>query len=202
MRVHYNPASQHSRRVKMVALELGLDVEFKLVDFSKAENRGDEYLKKNVMGKVPTLEDGDFLLPESNAIMQYLADGSALYPTDKKQRAQINRWLFWEQAHFGPACTTLTWERVMKPMMMKQEPNPVLVAEGERNFQRYGAVLNAQLETRQFVAGELSIADFALATITCYRGPANIDTGSFRHLQAWLDRIEARDSWKQTIPQF
>jgi glutathione S-transferase len=203
IRIHINPASQHARRVKIAALELGLVVEWKVVDLGAGGNQAPDYLKLNPQGKVPTLEEDGFVLWESNAIMAYLADkkpAAGLYPTDPKQRADVNRWLFWESAHFGKACITLTWERVVKPMFMKQPTNDALVAEGEQNWHRFAKVLESQLADRDYVTGRLSLADFALASITMYRGPARIDTKPYPHLERWLGRIESRDSWKQTQP--
>lgn len=204
LRLHYNPASQHSRRAHAVAIELGLPIEFKLVDFMKGEHMAPGYVAHNPNHKVPMLEDDDFWLWESNAIMAYLADkkpGGQLYPTDLRGRADVNRWLFWLSGHLGPACLALTWERVMKPNYMKQEPNPALVEEGETNLKRFGAVLNGQLEGREYVTGKLSLADFGLASVLMYREPARMDLTDFRHIQAWLARIESRDSWKQTAPR-
>ena len=204
LRLHYNLASQHSRRAHAVAIELGLPIEYKLVDFMKGDHVAPGYLGYNPNGKVPLLEDDDFWLWESNAIMAYLADKkpqAGLYPVDPRARANVNRWLFWLSSHFGPACIALTWERVMKPTYMKQEPDARLVQEGETNLQRFGAVLNGQLEGREYVTGKLSLADFGLASVLMYREPARMELKDFRHLHEWLARIEARDSWKESAPK-
>ena len=206
MKLHHNPISPHSRRVHMAILELGLDVEIKALDFMKGEHKDSAFLAHNPNGKVPMLEDGAFWLWESNAILAYLADKApqkGLYPTEPQKRADVNRWLFWESAHFGAACARLTSERVIKPMMMKQQPDPAMVADGEANWQRYGAVLNGQLEGKQFVTGDMmTIADLALSSVLTYQQQAQLDMKSFRHMQAWLTRIESRDSWKKTAPKF
>lgn len=201
IKILFNPMSQHARRTKMAAIELGLDLEYQLVDFMKGEHQAPDYLARNPNGKVPTLIDGDFVLWESNAILCYLADqkpASGLYPTELKARADVNRWLFWEAAHFGPAALTLTWERVMKPNFMKQAPEPVLVAQGEENWKRFAAVLDRQLAAREYVTGKLSLADLSLASVLTYHEPAGIDLKSFTNLSRWFAKMEARDSWKQT----
>lgn len=117
--LHDHPMSQHGRRAKIAALELGLTVDYKAVELPVPE----AYRALNPMGKVPTLDHDGFVLWESNAIMAYLAElrpEAGLYGTDARTRAEVNRWLFWESAHFGNACIHLTWERVMKPMVLKQ----------------------------------------------------------------------------------
>jgi glutathione S-transferase len=205
IRIHYNPASQHSRRVRMAALELGTDIDWKLVDLGKGEGQAPEYLALNPNGKVPTMEDGGFVLWESNAIMAYLADKKpekGLYPVDAQKRADVNHWLFWESAHFGPACFALVWERLMKAAFFKQEADPTLLAQGEQNFARFAGVLNGHLANREYVTGALSIADLALASILSYDQGAKIDLEPYPNVKAWFGRMTARDSWKQTPTPF
>ena len=204
IRLHHNPGSQHARRAHIALIELGLDFEIVSVDFAKGDNQSETYLAHNPNGKVPTLEDGDFWLWESNAIMAYLADkvsGQRLYPTDARARAEVNRWLFWESAHFGNACVTLTWERVVKPFFMKQDPNPALVEHGEANLRRFGAVLDRQLAGKEYVVGSLSIADFALGSILMYREPAKMDLEAFPNIKRWIALLESRESFKKTAPR-
>jgi glutathione S-transferase len=189
----------------MLIHELGLDVELHAVDFAKGEHKSPAYLARNPNGKVPTLEDGDFWLWESNAIMGYLADkkpGHTLYPMDAHARADVNRWLFWESAHFGAACYTLATERVIKPMMMKLQPDPAIVAFGESNLARFAAVLETQLKSKEYVTGRLSLADLALSADLMYQQPSQIDLKPFPAIDAWFARMQTRDSWKKTTPQY
>ena len=203
MRLHTSPRSPHARRVAMAIHELGLDSDIKVLDFGKGEHKEGAYLAHNPNGKVPTLEDNGFWLWESNAILCYLADKKPeknLYPTETRARADVNRWLFWESSHMGAACAGLTAERVVKPMLMKTPGDPALVAYHEANYKRYAAVLNGQLEGKQWVTGHFSIADLSLASAFTYAAPAQLSTESFRHLHAWLERMQSRDSWKRTTP--
>ena len=85
MRLYYHPLSSNSRRVVVTAIHLGVELEFVVVDLVAGEHRSAEYLRRNPNGKVPLLDDDGFLLWESHAIMQYLADrsgGQAIYPQD------------------------------------------------------------------------------------------------------------------------
>ena len=205
LKLYHNPASQHARRVRAAIIELEIDCEQKLVDFNKREHQDPAYLRLNPNGKVPTLDDDGFVIWESNAILCYLADKKPqknLYGTAPKERAEVQQWLFWESAHFGRACVTLTYQRFIKPAFYKQEPDPALVADGEENFKRFASVLNGHLESRQFAAcSRYTIADIALASILVYRDAANIDIKPYRHVQEWLQRIESRNSFKQTAPK-
>ena len=73
MKLFYNPMSPNVRRVRLTAAVLGIELEEKKLDFAKGEHKNPEYLALNPNGAVPTLVDGDFVLTESRAIMQYLA---------------------------------------------------------------------------------------------------------------------------------
>src|SRR6185295_11179895 len=101
MKLYYSPMSSNSRKVRIVAALLGIDLELVNVDIARAEQRAPAYLAVNPMGKVPVLAEDAFVLPESAAIMIYLAEnhgGDGLYPQDQRRRAEVNRWLFWAAA--------------------------------------------------------------------------------------------------------
>jgi glutathione S-transferase len=204
MKLYLNPLSPHARRCVMGLSELGLESQTQIVDFAKGEHKAPEYMQHNPNGKVPVLEDNGFWLWESNAILCYLAEkapGKNMYGTDARARADVNRWLFWESAHWGNSCSVLVGERVIKPMMHKQEPDAAVVAHAEANFTRFGAVLNGQLEGKQWVMGNtFTIADLALAAPLMYAQPAQFNWQGFKHMQAWFERMSQRDSWKKTNP--
>src|SRR5262245_4280990 len=98
MRLYYHPLSANSRRAVMTALHLQSRAELVMVDLVKGEQRSAPFRRMNAAGRVPVLEDDGFTLPESHAIMVYLADktpGQTLYPQEARERAEVNRWLFW-----------------------------------------------------------------------------------------------------------
>src|SRR5690606_6560421 len=150
---------------------LGLSLEEKPLDFGKGAHRNPEYLAINPNGAVPTLVDGDFVLTESRAIMQYLASKkpeAGLVPRDEATRADVTRWQFWDAAHFSPALGTITFEKVIKPMM-GGEPAPRKIEEALVNFRRFAAVLDKHLAGRSFVVGTaLTVADLTLAAPLMY----------------------------------
>ena len=95
MKLYMNPTSPNVRRVRLTAAVLGLQLEEKNLDLAKGEQKRPEFLAFNPNGAVPTLVDGDFVLTESRAIMQYLASRkpeSGLLPHDERARADVTRW--------------------------------------------------------------------------------------------------------------
>src|SRR5215510_1363043 len=126
MKLYINPMSPNVRRVRLTAAVLGLQLEEKKLDFAKGEQKNPEYLALNPNGAVPTLVDGDFVLTESRAIMQYLASKkpeSGLFPSAQQARADVIRWQFWDASHFSPQLGTLTFQKIIKPMFGMGEPD-------------------------------------------------------------------------------
>lgn len=204
LRLHYNPFSSSARRAVMVVHHLKLPVELVLVSNMRDPEQRSKLTALNPNAKIPVLEHGIFALWESNAIMQYLADQlpeQTLYPTELQARADVNRWLFWSAQHWSPALGVLTWENWMKALFKAGERDAREAARGERDFLTFGKVLDAHLSIRTWVSGdELTIADFSLATPLMRRREASVPLAGFRHVEAWLARVQALDAWKQTEP--
>src|ERR1700761_5585645 len=119
MRLYQHPMSANARAATMAALHLKAPVELVFVNLQKGDQHLPEFLNMNPNGRVPVLEDGDVVLWESRAIMQYLADktpGQTLYPTEPMARADVNRWLFWDAAHMNQATSLLVHERFVNPV--------------------------------------------------------------------------------------
>jgi glutathione S-transferase len=202
MKLYHNPLSPNVRRVRLTAAVLGIELEEKKLDFAKGEHKNPEYLALNANGAVPTLVDGDFVLTESRAIMQYLASKkpeSGLLPRDEAGRADVTRWQFWDAAHFSPQMGTLGFEIVVKGMMGLGEPDATKIQEALGNFRRFAAVLNKRLEGKQYVVGSaLTIADLTLASSLMYAKQVEAPLVEFPNLQAWFSRVTALDGWKKT----
>ncbi|HEX20409.1 MAG TPA: glutathione S-transferase family protein [Acidiferrobacteraceae bacterium] len=204
MKLYIVNGSPNCRKVQALIKQLGLDVEIEALGFLDGDLQTKEFLAINPNGMVPALVDGDFRLWESNAIMQYLADkkqGNGVYPNDSASRANINRWLTWEQAHFNKAAGGILFEQFLKPNLMQQDSDPDKVAEHTSNFHRYAAVLNNHLASRQFITGDyLTLADFALASIVAFSGVVDIPLAEYPHISAWYQRVNQIPAWQQTAP--
>ncbi len=204
MKLYLNPLSPNVRRVRLTAAVLGLQLEEKKLDFAKGEHKNPEYLALNPNGAVPTLVDGDFVLTESRAIMQYLASKkpeSGLLPRDEQQRADVTRWQFWDSSHFSPQLGTLTFEKLLKAMMGMGEPDQRKIDEALAGFRRFGAVLNKRLEGKQYIVGNaLTIADLTIASSLMYAKQTDAPLSEFPNVQSLFNRISDMEAWKKTNP--
>ncbi|NUO53748.1 MAG: glutathione S-transferase family protein [Polyangiaceae bacterium] len=204
MKLYVNLVSPNVRRVRLTAAVLGLHLEDVPLDFARGEHKTPEFLALNPNGSVPTLVDGDFVLTESRAIMQYLASKkpeSGLLPTDEQARADVARWQFWDASHFSPQLGTLAFQRIIKQRFGMGDPDAGKVEEALTNFRRFAAVLNKHLERKRYVVGEsLTIADLTLASSLMYAEASGAAVAEFPEMQAWFSRIAEMDAWKKTSP--
>ncbi|NTX06627.1 glutathione S-transferase family protein [Myxococcus sp. CA051A] len=204
MKLYFHPLSGNSRRVLLVATHLEVPLERVVVDLPNGEQRATPHLGRNPNGLVPVLDDDGFLLWESRAIMQYLAEmtpGQTLLPTDARGRADVTRWLFWCSAHMAQACTILVFENFVKAVAGRGPPNPTEVARGEALFAQHARVLDEHLAGKTWVSQErLTLADFSLAAAFALAGPARLPLGEHANLRSWLGRVQELEAWKRTAP--
>jgi len=178
----------------MVCAELGLDYRWKEIDVMSGVTRSPEFLAKNPNGRVPLLEldDGRFL-PESNAIISYLADGTPLAGADRWGRARVLQWMFFEQYSHEPYIAVCRF-------IVKFLGNPPgrAAALAEKRVAGYRAldVMESELARRDFIAGDtFTIADIALYAYTHVAPEGGFDLGDYPAIRAWCTRIEGRPGY-------
>lgn len=158
-----------------------------------------DYVAKNPNRLVPLLEDGDFVLWESNAIMQYLCTkkpGSTLYPSDPEAQCDVNRWMFWQSGHLGPAVGAIQYERMIKGMLGAGPADAAVVAAALDRFNRFAKVLDGHLEGREWIVGDgLSLADFSVGSCFVYAGPAELPMDPFANIQRWYAKLGTLPAW-------
>jgi glutathione S-transferase len=201
MQLYEFPFSPNCRKVRAVVYELGIPVEHVNVDLLHGKSRVPEFLALNPNGKVPVLVDGDLVLWESTAIMRYLARGSALVPTAPKIAAEVDRWVAWQLAHLGPAMSKVAFEKVVKPVLGLGPADEARVAEGTTEFHAATAILDSALADKEYVAGPLTIADFALAAHYSLAGGCGLDLAKHPRVAAWLARVSERDSMRRVLQE-
>jgi len=201
MKLYYHPISHNCRRVLATIYENGLkDVDLVKVDLFKGEHTKPDFLAVNPNGKIPVLVDGDFILWESTAIMQYLSSNSSLWPPSKV-RYDIIRWQCWGIAHWGPAIGKVVFERLVKPMVGGGDADEDLIASGTAEFERFAAVLDAHLNNRDWLVGEgITLADLSIASNLTFAAAARLDSAPYANITRWYGTIQQRDSWQKSAP--
>lgn len=199
MKLYDFPFSPNCRKVRAVAYEVGVPFEGVRVDLLRGDQRAPAFLARNPNGRVPVMEDGDLVLWESVAIMRYVAAGTALVPTERRAAAEVDRWLAWQLAHLGPAMSKVAYERVVKQLLKLGAPDPALVEAGTADFGAATKVLDGALAGRDYVAGPLTIADFALAAHYSLAPACGLSVATFPAVESWLARVLARDSMKRAL---
>jgi len=189
--VHGMSNSGNCYKVKLALEQLALPYRWIEVDVTRGETRTPAFLAKNPNGKVPTLEldDGGFL-PESNAILHYLAEGTPLLPGGRLERARVLQWMFFEQYSHEPYIAVA---RFIAKFLPPESPRRAdLAGLVERGHQALG-VMERQLAQEPFLAGDAySIADIALFAYTHCAADGGFDLGRYRAVRDWLDRVRAQ----------
>jgi glutathione S-transferase len=180
--------SGNCHKVKLALDLLGLPYRWSEVDLMKGETRTPEFLAMNPNGKVPVLAiDGSTFLPESNAILCYLGEGTKLVPDDRLERARMLQWMFFEQYTHEPAIAVARFVRVF----LRKNDDPRLPELVKRGHAALG-VMEKHLGERDYFAGErLSLADLALFAYTHKAADGGFDLGPYPAVRAWLARITA-----------
>lgn len=205
MKIYSATFSPNAFRVLAVAYELNLDFELVEVDVMKGGTKTPEYLELNPNGKVPVLQDEDFVLWESRPMMAYLASlkpEQGLYPEDVKSRAIVDQWMYWQAIHLGPAMQKIAFERLFKAKFGMGDPDENAIEQQLKDVEQFMPVLNEQLAGKDWITGTFTIADFAVMSTFLVHTEADISLGDAPNVAKWVKRMNALPSWKQATDPF
>lgn len=188
LKVYGDYNSGNCYKVKLMLHLLGLEYQWHSVDILKGETETPEFLAKNPNGKVPVLEleDGTCLW-ESNAILNFLADGSEFLPTEPRLRTQVLQWQFFEQYSHEPYIAVARFiEFYLGLPAERLEEYRKLQARGYKALD----VMEQQLGRTPYLVGEhYSIADVTLYAYTHVAHQGGFDLSAYPAITAWLARV-------------
>ncbi|UEM20436.1 glutathione S-transferase family protein [Skermanella mucosa] len=191
MRLYDDPCSGNGYKVRLMLALLGQEYEYVPLDIDKAETRTPEFLAKNPNGRIPLLElDDGRLLPESNAILHYLADGTPYLPADRFAHAQVLQWMFFEQYSHEPNIATVRFWLTHGVEMTPWREESVV----QKRIAGYAAldVMEAHLALNRFFAADTyTVADIALYAYTHVAHEGGFDLKPYPSVLAWLSRVAA-----------
>jgi glutathione S-transferase len=202
MKIYADPITVNCRKVLAGMAFLVAPFERVHVDYFKAEQKEPAYLAINPNASVPSMSDGDFVLWESNAILQYVADKlgrDSAYPRDLQIRADVNRWLLWESSAWFPSTYVFLVENCVKPLL-GANPDPAVLDAQAAQFHKLAGILDARLAKNDWVCGEQpTIADIALAAPIHLHPYQKLPLSDHPNLKRWMtQRVEALPCWKST----
>ncbi|MFC6643691.1 MULTISPECIES: glutathione S-transferase family protein [Sulfitobacter] len=188
----YTWTTPNGRKVSILLEELGIDYNVHPINISKDEQHSPDFLKISPNNKIPAIVDHDtgVSLMESGAIMVYLAEKYGRFlPEGQAARAEVMQWLMWQMGGFGPMAGQAHHFLHF---------NPGKAAYAEERFgaevKRLYGVLDKQLEGRDHICGEYSIADMACWPWVSRYEWQQIDLADYPNVRAWYQRLRARDA--------
>ena len=190
--LHEDVRSGNCYKIRLTAALLGLPLERRSYDIMQGETRTPEFLAKvNSNGRIPVLQIGGRFLPESNAACFFLADGSRLIPEDRFDRADILRWMFFEQYNHEPNIATLRfWLYFIGKDNLSDEQRAQVTAKriaGQAALE----LMDRHLASRQWMVGDRpTLADVALYAYTHIAEAGGFRLAELAHVCAWIDRLE------------
>lgn len=179
-----------------LALELsGLDWEPVFVDFFNGETRTPEYRKRNSMGEVPYLEDGDLTLSQSGVIQDYVSEKSGKFGgRDTAERREILRWVLWDNHKMSGVAGPL---RFLMNFLPEDKRPGEAIAFLQGRTKAALATLEANLDGRDWLVGDtITNADMSCCGYLFYTEPFGFDRADYPNIDAWLTRISEQPGWK------
>jgi glutathione S-transferase len=202
MKIYGNPMSTCTRRVLMTLAEKQATFDMVVLDFAKGEHKQPANVARQPFGQMPSLEEGNFTLFESRAIMRYIdatVPGQSLTPKDPKNHALMDQWISVESEDFNPSIATIVFQAVFTPMM-GGKPDMAKVEEAKTKLAPCVAILDKHLaKGPHFVGDQFTLADVTYMPYTEYgmQSPAKDVLLSHANFAAWWKRVSERPAWKK-----
>src|SRR3954447_7602075 len=190
MRLYEHQASGNCLKCRVVLRQLDIPFETVSIDLFRGEARADAHRARNPDGRVPVLElDDGTQIPESGAILIYLAEGTPFLPADRLGRARVHQWMFFEQNRIEADLATA---RFLRQAGRDKTMPEVFAYRVERGRDALAALDRGLADGRPFLAGDAyTVADIMVYGYTHCAGDAGADPREHPHVAAWLDRVEA-----------
>jgi glutathione S-transferase len=194
VKVYGDIQSGNCYKIKLLMSYLKIEHEWLHVDILKGETHSDEFKKMNPNTRIPVLvlNDGR-TLTESNAILNFLADGSELLPADRLLRAQVLQWQFFEQYSHEPYIATA---RYINKYLGLPDERRTEFDEKQQGGHKALSVMEQRLAIADFLVGDkLTIADISLYAYTHVAHEGGFDLGRYAAIGKWLERVEQQENY-------
>jgi glutathione S-transferase len=192
-----HPASSNCMKARILLRQLEIPFERVTVDLFTGETRTSEHFGRNPDGRIPVLElDDGQTIPESGAILTYLADGTEYLPTGRLTRARVSQWMFFEQNRIE---AELAYARFLKLSGRADQIPEVYESRLKRGEDALVALDRGLSDGREFIAGDYSIADIALYAYVHCAEDAGTSLSEHEAIVAWIGRVEATPRFENDL---
>jgi len=200
MKVLGDIASGNCYKVKLALAQLDIAHQWQHINILEGATKSESFLRLNPNGKIPVLIlDNDQVLSESNAIINYLAEGSSLLPSDRLDRARVLEWQFFEQYSHEPYIAVARF--INKYLGMPEDRRTEFESKKKGGLKAL-RVMETALEKTPFLVGDhYSIADISLYAYTHVAAEGGFDLSEFPAVNAWLMRVRQQPG-HVTMEQF
>ncbi|TPH17325.1 glutathione S-transferase family protein [Litorilituus lipolyticus] len=194
MKIYGDLKSGNCYKVKLLCSLLNIAHEWVDIDILAGETKTPDFIAKNPNAKIPLLEldDGNVLI-ESNAIINYLAAGSRLIPSDRLENAKVQQWQFFEQYSHEPFIAVARF--IAKYLGLPQERLAEYKAKQEGGHKAL-AIMEQQLKVTPFLLGKhITTADISLYAYTHVANEGGFDLSIYPAINAWFERIKSQENY-------
>jgi glutathione S-transferase len=195
--LHEYSASGNCYKVRLAAAMVGARLERREYDIIKGETRTADFLQHvNANGRIPVLQVGERFIPESNAATYFVADGSALIPTDPFDHAEMLRWMFWEQYSHEPNIATLRFWTGWVGLDNLTEAQRLQLSVKREAGNAALKLMDEHLTGRDwFVGSSPTLADVCLFAYTHVADEAGFDVGRYPRVIDWIERMTGQPGY-------
>ena len=191
MKVYGDSQSGNCYKVQLTCALLNIEYQYQPINILNGDNKTTSFLSKSENGKIPLLElDDGRCLVESNAIINYLANGSNLLPADPFSLAKVQQWQFFEQYSHEPYIAVARF--IEKYLGLPNNKRDEYLSKQEGGYKAL-KVMNQQLERSRYLVGEqLTTADIALFAYTHVAHEGGFNLSNFPAINTWISRVQAK----------
>ena len=199
LKLHFAP---NSRAVRILWLleELGLEFELNKMAFHPSALKSDEHRARHPLGRIPVLEDGDVMIYESGAIVEYILErhknGGLKPAVDAPEFAAYLQWFHYCEGMVMPPINTIVVHSILLP---PDRRNPTALAQAQRLLGRAVAPVDEALEGREYLVGDFSAADIMLGHSLFMANRLGQVSDELANLKAYISRIEQRPAFEKAI---
>ena len=197
VRLHDYLPSGNGYKVRLLLTQLGVTFQRIEYDITRGETRTPEFLENvNTNGRVPVLETEEGkLLPESDAILYFLAEGTPFLADDRLGKARTLQWMFFEQySHEPNIAVARAWLHVFD-VEMTEERRSALETRQKHGYDALGVMEEHLGSNDYFVGGRYSVADITLYAYTHVADEGGFDLGGYPAILAWLERVSSQPGY-------